>query len=170
MSAPQPDSASVLLSSRVPYAVAIGLMIFGVAQSLKIHDLKSQLLAADTDAARLKQSNTLVGLHLTTLEAREFTYASAQVVVAWDSDQHRGILSMQNLPAPPPGHDYQLWVLDPAAETPLNAGLITTPAGSRSFAVGPISTPTPGFAITLEPGGGSPAPTGIILFAVAPIE
>ena len=40
--------------------------------------------------------------------------------------------------------------------------------GGRSFDVDLISTTQPGFAISLEPSGGVPAPTGPILFAVAP--
>jgi len=85
--------------------------------------------------------------------------------VAWDPYQERGVVAMEDLPAAPAGYDYELWVLDPAAEAPLGAGLL---AGPRSFTVKPVSTPSPGFAISLEPGGGSPEPTGPILFAVAP--
>jgi anti-sigma-K factor RskA len=56
-------------------------------------------------------------------------------------------------------------VLDPQALAPVNAGVITA---SRSFAVQPVGTQSPGFAISLEPSGGRPEPTGPILFAVAP--
>ena len=85
--------------------------------------------------------------------------------VAWDPNRNRGLFAMQSLPAAPAGHDYQLWLLDPAAPAPVSAGVVTA---SRSFDVAKVSTPTPGFAVSLEPGGGSPAPTGPILFAVAP--
>jgi anti-sigma-K factor RskA len=95
----------------------------------------------------------------------DVSYASSHVIVAWDPVQHRGVVSMQDLPMPPAGHDYQLWVLDPKAPSPISAGLIT---GSRSFDVAPVSTTNPGFAVSLEPSGGRPSPTGPILFAVAP--
>jgi anti-sigma-K factor RskA len=72
---------------------------------------------------------------------------------------------LQDLLAAPAGHDYQLWVLDPNALGPISAGLIT---GARSFDAQQITTDNPGFAISLEPAGGSPEPTGPILFAVAP--
>jgi anti-sigma-K factor RskA len=42
------------------------------------------------------------------------------------------------------------------------------PGGQRFVAVRPMDTPGPGFAISLEPTGGMPEPTGAILFAVAP--
>jgi len=162
----------------VPYAIAACLMILGIFLVRQILDLKSQLLATRADEYQLWQSNALMKLCLVTLEAKDASYASSKIIVAWDSYQHRGVVAVQNLPSPLLGHCYQLWVLDPAAAAPINAGLIPAqtssgPAvsletGSERFAVGPVSMPSPGFAISLEPGGGSPAPTGPILFAVAP--
>jgi len=148
-----------------PCAIAVCLMMLGIAQAVQIRGLKSQLAASLSDASRLRESNALIGLRLATLEAKDASYATSKIMVAWDPYQHRGVVSMQGLPAPPAGHDYQLWVLDPGAEAPLSAGLITD---SRPFAVSPVSTPSPGFAISLEPSGGSPELTGPILFAVAP--
>lgn len=145
--------------------LAAGLMILGLVQARQIIALKSQLVAARADASKLEASNALVGLRLTTLEAKDAAYASSQVLVAWDPYQHRGVVAIQHLPAPPTGDDYQLWVLDPGAEAPLNAGIITV---SRPFTVKPVSMSNPGFAISLEPSGGRPEPTGAILFAVAP--
>jgi anti-sigma-K factor RskA len=148
-----------------PYAIAACLMILGISQVRQIMALKSHLLAARTDATRLRESNALTRLRLMTLPARDASYASTQIVVAWDPYRHEGVIALENLPAAPAGRDYQLWVLDPAAEAPISAGLLTT---SRPFTMQPVSTPSPGFAISLEPGGGSPEPTTPILFAVAP--
>jgi anti-sigma-K factor RskA len=58
-------------------------------------------------------------------------------------------------------------VLDPHAANPISAGMVSH---SRTFAVRKISMPNPGFALSLEPAGGMPEPTGPILFAVAPGE
>jgi hypothetical protein len=149
----------------VPHAIAACLMMLGISQALQIRDLNSQLRATRADATRLRKSNAFLGLHLAMLEARDTSYASSQIMVAWDPYQNRGVVAMQNLPAPPPGHDYELWVLDPAADAPIDAGLITA---SRPFTVKPVTTPNPGFAVSLEPSGGSPALSGPILFAVAP--
>ncbi len=75
---------------------------------------------------------------------------------------------MHQLPPPPPGKDYQLWVLDPTAPAPISAGLLSAGAGSQNFGTGSAVTNGPGFAVSLEPAGGRPLPTGAILFAVAP--
>jgi anti-sigma-K factor RskA len=79
------------------------------------------------------------------------------------------MISMDNLPAPPPGHDYQLWVLDPTAPAPMSAGLLTRNARAQDFAAHPVRSMGPGFAISMEPAGGNSSPNpGPILFAVAP--
>jgi anti-sigma-K factor RskA len=149
----------------IPYAIAACLMILGICQTVQIAGLKSQLVTVSTDALHLRESNALIGLKLAVLETKDAAYTNSTVTVAWDTYQHRGVVAMQNLPIPPAGHDYQLWVLDPGADGCLRAGLLT---GSRTFAVRPVSMSDPGFAVSLEPSGGRPEPTGPILFAVAP--
>jgi anti-sigma-K factor RskA len=165
LSSRAPKSKILAFHQWVPYAIAACLMALGISQALQITGLKSQLVATQTDAGHLRDSNALIGLRLATLEAKDAAYNASRILVAWDPYQHRGVVAMQNLPTPPAGHDYQLWVLDPGAEAPISAGLITD---SRSFTTKPVTTPTPGFAVSLEPAGGRPEPTGPILFAVAP--
>ena len=66
-----------------------------------------------------------------------------------------------NLPPLPPGRTYQLWVV--TAQAPISAGLLTPDAQggvSGTFAT-PVDIPTPvAMAVTIEPAGGVPAPTG----------
>jgi anti-sigma-K factor RskA len=152
------------------YVIAACLMAIGIYQIQLILTLKKQLASAQSEMVTLKQSNALVGLRLVTLEAKDAAYGSARIIVAWDPNLHRGVISLQNLPAPPAGHDYQLWVLDPTAEIPISAGMIAADTPSRGFTVQPINVLGPGFAISLEPGGEQSTPTGPILFAVAPEE
>jgi anti-sigma-K factor RskA len=170
-------SPLVAFSQWAPYAIAACLMVLGIVQSLQIAGLRSQMqnlqsayFAESATATRLQQSNDMLGLRIASLQMADgakmdTAFAASKIMVAWDPHQNRGMLEMQNLPSPPPGHDYQLWVLDPKAQAPISAGLIS---GSRAFAVKPVSMSDPGFAISLEPAGGMPTPTGPILFAVAP--
>ena len=72
------------------------------------------------------------------------------------------VFSATALPPPPPGRTYQVWVVtkDPA---PLSAGLVEPDAQGRVNAV--FATPADiaqpiAVAVTLEPAGGVPAPTG----------
>jgi len=171
---PAPHSADVAsdgaakfipLHRVVPYAIAACLMVIGISQALQIVALQKQLATTSMENGRLRQTVALMSLRVAMLEAKDPAFAAAKITIAWDSYQHRGMLALQDLSAAPTGHDYQLWVLDPNALSPVSAGLIT---GARSFDAPLISTDNPGFAISLEPAGGSPAPTGPILFAVAP--
>ncbi len=72
------------------------------------------------------------------------------------------VFSAAKLPPPPPGRAYQVWVVT-SAPAPVSAGLIEPdPTGQVStvFAT-PSDIPQPvAVAVTLEPAGGVPAPTG----------
>jgi anti-sigma-K factor RskA len=78
-----------------------------------------------------------------------------------------GLLVAAGLPAPPPGKAYQLWAIA-GKGAPVPAGVFTVDArGTGSLRVEPL----PGvgrvdvFAVTLEPAGGVPAPTGPMYLA-----
>jgi anti-sigma-K factor RskA len=72
------------------------------------------------------------------------------------------VFAAANLPAPPPGRVYQLWVLT-AQPAPISAGLMKPDADGRVSATfsTPPDLPQPvAMAVTLEPDGGVPSPTG----------
>lgn len=89
--------------------------------------------------------------------------ASASARVFWDARQGTWRLYSANLPPPQAGRTYQLWVItadqkisagvfDAAAPIPA-AGIVEVPEGAQAVAA----------AITDEPAGGMPQPTGSIL-------
>jgi anti-sigma-K factor RskA len=72
------------------------------------------------------------------------------------------VFTASNLPAPPPGRAYQLWVLT-AQPAPINAGMLKLDANGRTTAMidTPPDIPRPtAMAVTLEPEAGVPSPTG----------
>ena len=78
-----------------------------------------------------------------------------------------GLLMAEGLPAPPPGKAYQLWAIS-GNSPPVSGGVFTVPpTGSGTVAVPAL----PGvsrvdvFAVTLEPEGGLPAPSGAMYLA-----
>jgi anti-sigma-K factor RskA len=150
----------------IPYALAACLMGLTIYEAKLILGLKERVEALRAEGDSLRAANGLGKLQVIALEAKDPAYATAKVMVAWDPVMNHGVVSAENLPAAPAGHDYQFWVLDPKAAAPVNAGLLRK--SSENFAPAPIRTPAPGFAVSLEPGGGQPEPTGAILFAVAP--
>jgi anti-sigma-K factor RskA len=72
------------------------------------------------------------------------------------------VIHASNLPPLPPGRTYQLWVLT-AQPAPISAGLLRpdTSGGASAVFNTPPDIPTPtAMAVTLEPEGGVPSPTG----------
>ena len=73
----------------------------------------------------------------------------------------RGVLVASDLPVPDKDYQYQLWLIENGNRT--NGGIFSvTPNG---YAVVEVASPVSfldfqSFAVTLEPAGGSPAPTG----------
>ena len=86
---------------------------------------------------------------------------SASARAFWS--RSRGLVfTASNLPAPPPGRAYQLWVLT-AQPAPISAGMLRPDASGRVNARfdTPSNLPRPvAMAVTLEPEGGVPSPTG----------
>jgi anti-sigma-K factor RskA len=112
-------------------------------------DAQSQLaVLAAPDLARIDLAGQAVA---PTASARAF----------WS--RSRGLVfTASNLPAPPPGRAYQLWVLT-AQPAPMSAGMLTLDANGRVNATiaTPRDMPAPvAMAVTLEPEGGVPSPTG----------
>lgn len=85
--------------------------------------------------------------------------------IIWDPDQGEAVLQLANLPAPPQGKDYQLWLIK-AGENPISAGVFNfeQPSVDLFFRVEQLneepSEESNTFAVTLEPKGGVPQPTG----------
>jgi len=71
------------------------------------------------------------------------------------------VLYTDSLGPAPAGKSYQLWLV-PVSGTPISEGLLTPEAGqgSRIFASIAPGTFAAAFAVTLEPSGGRPQPTG----------
>jgi anti-sigma-K factor RskA len=73
------------------------------------------------------------------------------------------VFTASNLPALPPGRVYQLWVLPAQPLPPISAGLLKPDASGRANVIfdTPVDLPKPAaMAVTIEPDGGVPAPTG----------
>jgi anti-sigma-K factor RskA len=167
--APRPGKSRVLRFPRlalVPYALAACLMGLALFQAALILLLDNRL-----DASRQvsPHHDPFTGMQLVDL-APQGDHGNAKVMVAWNGTTSSGMLSMSNMPAPPPGQDYQLWVLDPSKPAPVNAGVIPRGTQAQHFIAGEVKMPgRPGFAVSMEPAGGSAQPTlSNILFAVAP--
>ena len=129
-------------------ALALGLGVYALVLQSRLVDAQSALaVLVAPDVARID----LAGQPVAPL---------ARARALWS--RNRGmIFSVSNLPAAPEGRVYQVWVV--TANTPVSAGLLTPDAsgsGSAYFDTAPDIPPPVAVAVTLEPAGGVPAPTG----------
>jgi anti-sigma-K factor RskA len=87
--------------------------------------------------------------------------------VMFSRDRDAGVLVMNNVPPPTPGTVYQMWLLD--SNRPVSAGTMsaTAVAPSTTAVLANLATAS-ALAFTVEPGNGSPQPTGQI-FAELPL-
>ncbi len=177
---PLPDTARTFnagwLAAAALLVIAVGLGAYAVTLREQIGGLELQLADAIT---RLNRSEQQVAVAVRSTEAAE---ARMAVLTAPDLLQvdlsgqkpapqargraflsrSRGLLFAANaLPPLPAGRTYQLWYL--TATAPVSAGLLQPDAGGQIVTAfqPPVDTLTPtGFAVSIEPEGGVPQPTG----------
>jgi Anti-sigma-K factor rskA len=126
------------------------------------------------EARQLAQRAETVGAILTAPDLIRFNLTSAgadrsSAQVLWS--RTRGlVLSGSRLPAAPPESTYQLWLV--TGTQSVSAGLFVPDAAGRAtlvIEVPPrVAGPVVGAAVTVEPDGGRPAPSGRTLLARFP--
>jgi anti-sigma-K factor RskA len=181
----QPDTGRTFnfgwLAAAALLAVAVGLGAYAVTLRERIGGLELQLAEAVT---RLNRSEQQVAVAVRSTEAAE-----ARLAVLTSPDllqvdlsglkpapqargraflsRSRGLLFSANaLPPLPAGRIYQLWYL--TKTTPVSAGLLQPDAGGQIVTAfqAPADTLLPtGFAVSIEPAGGVPQPTGDLYLA-----
>jgi anti-sigma-K factor RskA len=123
--------------------------------------LARQLAAAETTLADLTARATRTVALAGTGPAPE---ASARAYL--DPESQRLVLVVYQLPPPPPGRSYQLWVI--SGGEPVSAGVFDVkPGGDTRYATTaapPLEGPVT-IAVTLEPEGGVPKPSGPMVLA-----
>ena len=86
----------------------------------------------------------------------------------WDQSRQHLMVSIDGLKQPDPGRTYQLWVMARGHTQPMSAGTFMPDSAGHAEMASEVSV-EPGrlrrVAVTAEPMGGSPAPTGVILLA-----
>ena len=90
--------------------------------------------------------------------------SDGSVRVVWSTELGQAVLLGDGLADPGDGREYELWAI--VEEGPLPTGLFTPDDGSVEalFDLDPAAASPAAWGITNEPEGGSPAPTGDILY------
>jgi anti-sigma-K factor RskA len=180
----------LLAAASLVAAVALGYYTIQLRRGMA--DLEGQLQQARTATEQVQQALTqteqqIADARRAALEARsqvavlaapdlmrfELTgqsNAPTATARAFWSRSRGMVFTASNLPSPPAGRVYQLWVLT-AAGTPISVGLLEPDQTGGYTAVfqTPADIPLPALvAVSDEPPGGVPAPTGLIWVAGKP--
>jgi anti-sigma-K factor RskA len=166
---------------RVFAAAAALLLVAVVVDDARLRRDREELRSRSADlAGRLQTAETTLAER--TLRARVLESDDVQMLllggtgpqpgargkVFWSAKARRGVLVAASLAPLPPDRQYELWVFQKGK--PVNAGVFDAdPSGRALFE----STPFPeaeaqNFAVTVEPRGGMPAPTGPVVLVGAP--
>ncbi len=151
-------------------AIFLGLALYRSSSELEatVRQLAAARAAEAQQRQDLERANRLLGVTQDpALKVTRLTATGAapepSIDVHWHPEQKTGVLVARNLPKVEPNRTYELWLIDGSA--PIPAGTFNTDANGtaiveiqRLTAAGEPKK----FAITVEPAGGSPAPTGEI--------
>jgi anti-sigma-K factor RskA len=155
----------------LPWTIAIIGLIASIASFWQALNTKSQLADCQTESAKLVKKQEIIAdlegklnilksentktIALITPEKSTLP-KNLKVLVYWNAKEKATLLSIQNLPAPPKGKQYQLWAIA-GKDAPIDAGLISYDMSlvqpMKDFEKVNV------FAITLENEGGSPVPS-----------
>jgi anti-sigma-K factor RskA len=155
------------LAAAAMLVISVGLTVYSASLRERIRLLERQVADAlrSTEAARVRLA-VLTAPDLTDVAlAGQAPAQRASGRALWS--RSRGVVfAASSLPALPPGRTYQLWYLTSGA--PVSAGVFEPEPDGRAIAFFPtpeLTAAPSGFAVSLEPEGGVPAPTGAIYLA-----
>jgi len=135
--------------------IAIGAGIYVARLQRQISDLQARFDQAQAMTA------VLAAPDLARIDLQgQATAPDARARALWS--RSRGLVfTAANLPPAPAGKAYQVWVV--TAQAPISAGLLVLDpggVGTQFYTTPPDIAPPVAVAVTLEPAGGVPAPTG----------
>jgi hypothetical protein len=165
------------------FAAAAALMLVGVLWDdarlrREREDLRSQTADLSTRLDAVKRDVARRDLQVRVFESEDvrvlflsgkMPQPDARGKVFWSAKSRRGVLLAGNLQPLPAGKQYELWVF--AAGKPVPAGVFDADASGRALFESPDVSAidaAQNFAVTVEPRGGVPAPTGPIVLVGAP--
>jgi anti-sigma-K factor RskA len=164
--APSPATKPAGGAGILPWVVAAGFAITTAALWMERDQLKIEADGLKKELIQVRTENSMAKMRIATLSAQADTYAKASAVVVWDPNKQQGVLKLVNLPPPEAGKDYQLWVIG-QKKAPVSAGVVPMNAEGATrmdFKPGQV-VKAEQFAISVEPSGGVPEPTGPIILA-----
>jgi anti-sigma-K factor RskA len=149
-------------------ALMVALIALNVFTVYQLYTLKQEQAEQDAQRASEQTAISMLAYPSTQTLAFEDSGVSGSLLV----DKQRNLVAVfaWNLPNPPAGKAYQMWLVDPKGDR--TSGGFLVPEANYPFVLTVVHPTQPltnftGFGVTLEPAGGSPAPTGPRIFRVS---
>lgn len=165
-------SAFAAAASFALLIITLSLIFYSFNLSSEINNKEELISQQQTQITELRSELQQKEEMLSILESREvdMVLMSGMEVnpdgygkVIWDSEKQQALLQVSNLPTVPKDKDYQLWMIK--NNKPVSAGVFAVnTTGDKFFKIEQMveadERSANAFAITMEPKGGMPQPTG----------
>ena len=164
--APKPPGFFSRLAPALAFA---GILAAGLTGAYA-YKLRQQLAYVRADLERVQSENQALARIMDVVNSPKLRIIAlggqapsptSQAHVLWSPESKKAVFYAYGLPAPAAGKDYQLWVIE--GGTPRSEGVFPVDDQGKATHVLP-EVPDPSaigaFAVTLEPAGGVPQPTG----------
>jgi len=140
--------------------MALVLISTNLIAFLQIRDLRQQHMQL---ADQVEQQHTILGMLAANTEIHSISGDGFSGHLLLDREKNLAYLLTWNLPPPPQGQVYQIWLIDPNGEE--TAAALFRPEFDRPFTAAALLTSRTfvefvGIKVTMEPSGGSQSPTG----------
>jgi anti-sigma-K factor RskA len=187
LSAPRSAALVPWLAAAASIALALGLGVYSAQLRSRVRTLDVRLRAAilqveagqrqiadarrATADAQLQVAAVLGAPDVARIDLKGQSAAPQAAGRAFWSRSRGLVVAASNLPAPPPGRTYQLWILTARTPPISNRWLLSPNAEGRVSAVFNTAPDLPApvaMAVTIEPDGGAAAPTGAKYLVGAP--
>jgi anti-sigma-K factor RskA len=155
-------------------ALAAAMLFLAYDDAQHIHEIRQllpemkrfEVATAELDELKdfLRANNT----QQVTLREKPQVIKSPEGHTIYSAMTGKLIFTASNMPTPPPGKAYELWVLPVAGGAPIPAGTFTPDTqGNAAIIFPPLPTnvQASGFGVTVENAAGSPAPTSAIILS-----
>ncbi|MBV9391453.1 MAG: anti-sigma factor [Verrucomicrobia bacterium] len=133
----------------------------------EVASFQEEVTRLQQQVAGLQQQTNLANLKIASLRGQIASLKGSAVTVVWNEAENKGVINLQDVPAPKPGKDYQLWVVDSQHKLPISAGVVPVSTSGLSKVVFRPDQPVRAaqkFVLSLEAAGGAPQPAGPFLF------
>jgi hypothetical protein len=175
----QRNATWLAVAAGVVFVVTMGLFGATFRDRNEIRDaLEAQKMvavsstrAADSLGKLLAERDSFIaslgGRDVTMMTMTSSTAKDPYALMFWDRVRNRWTFIAHNMPALKPGRTYQLWLV--TAKAKISAGTFQARDGEAIVqATYPLTEPLSAVAVTEEPAGGVPQPTGTPVIAASP--